>query len=42
MRPAEVSALLAKTKDAAMTGHFEPFKTTTQFDNTAQNPNLMS
>jgi len=36
-----VSALLAKTKDAAITGQFEPFKTTTQFDSTAQNPNWM-
>jgi aryl-alcohol dehydrogenase-like predicted oxidoreductase len=42
MTPAEVSALLAKTKDAAMTGQFEPFKTTPQFDSTAQNPNWMS
>jgi aryl-alcohol dehydrogenase-like predicted oxidoreductase len=38
----EVSALLAKTKDAAMTGEFEPFKTTHQFDSTAQNPQWMS
>jgi predicted aldo/keto reductase-like oxidoreductase len=42
MSPAEVSALLAKTKDAAMTGQFEPFKTTPQFDGTAQNPQWMS
>ena len=42
MSPAEVSALLAKTKDAAMSGQFEPFKTTPQFDSTAQNPNWMS
>jgi len=42
MSPAEVLALLAKTKDAAMTGQFEPFKTTPQFDSTAQNPNWMS
>jgi hypothetical protein len=42
MSPAEVSALLAKTKGAAMTGQFEPFKITTQFDSTAQNPNWMS
>src|SRR5579863_1985940 len=34
MSPAEVSALLAKTKDAAMTGQFEPFKTTPHFDST--------
>jgi len=38
----EVSALLAKTKDAAMSGQFEPFKTTPQFDGTAQNPQWMS
>ena len=42
MSPAEVSALLAKTKDAAMAGQFEPFKTTPQFDGTAQNPQWMS
>jgi aryl-alcohol dehydrogenase-like predicted oxidoreductase len=42
MSPAEVSALLAKTKAAAMTGQFEPFKTTTQFDSTAQNPSWMN
>jgi aryl-alcohol dehydrogenase-like predicted oxidoreductase len=42
MSPEEVSALLAKTKDVALTGQFEPFKTTTQFDSTAQNPSWMS
>jgi len=42
MSSAEVSALLAKTKDAAMTGQFEPFKTTPQFDSTAANPQWMS
>jgi aryl-alcohol dehydrogenase-like predicted oxidoreductase len=42
LTPAEVAALLAKTKDAAMTGQFEPFKTTPQFDGTAQNPQWMS
>jgi aryl-alcohol dehydrogenase-like predicted oxidoreductase len=42
MSSAEVSALLAKTKDAAVTGQFEPFKTTPQFDGTAQNPQWMS
>jgi hypothetical protein len=42
MSPAEVSALIAKTKDVAMTGQFEPFKTTSQFDGTAQNPQWMS
>ena len=38
---AQLSALLAKTRDAAMTGKFEPFKTTTQFDGTAHNPQWM-
>jgi predicted aldo/keto reductase-like oxidoreductase len=42
MSSAEVSALLAKTKDVAMSGQFEPFKTTPQFDGTAQNPQWMS
>jgi predicted aldo/keto reductase-like oxidoreductase len=36
---AEQSAtFLAKTKDAAMTGKFEPFKTSSIFDGTANNP----
>lgn len=39
---AEVASLLAKTKDAAMTGAFEPFKTTQQFDGTAQHPQWMA
>jgi aryl-alcohol dehydrogenase-like predicted oxidoreductase len=39
---AEVSRLLAKTSDAAMTGEFEPFKTTQQFDGTAQHPQWMA
>jgi aryl-alcohol dehydrogenase-like predicted oxidoreductase len=34
----ELEALLAKTAAAAMTGRFEPFKTTSIFDSTAQNP----
>ena len=38
MSAAQVLALLAKTRDAAMTGRYEPFKTTSQFDGTAQNP----
>jgi hypothetical protein len=38
----EVAALLAKTGDAAATGKFEPFKTTQQFDGTAQHPEWMS
>ena len=40
-RPLEektVAALLARTAPAAAEGQFEPFKTTTGFDGTAQNP----
>jgi Predicted oxidoreductases of the aldo/keto reductase family len=35
---AEIQALLAKTSAAAAKGEFEPFKTTSIFDGTAQNP----
>jgi aryl-alcohol dehydrogenase-like predicted oxidoreductase len=41
MSSAEVAALLAKTRDAALTGKYEPFKTDTLFDGTAQNPQWM-
>jgi uncharacterized protein len=34
----EMTALLAKTKDAAMTGRYETFKTTAQVDGTARMP----
>ena len=34
----QVAALLAKTKDAARNGEFEGYKTTTNFDGTAHNP----
>jgi predicted aldo/keto reductase-like oxidoreductase len=34
----EMAKLLEKTKQAALTGKFEPFKTTSQFDGTAHNP----
>jgi aryl-alcohol dehydrogenase-like predicted oxidoreductase len=34
----ELDALLAKTTVAAATGRYEPFKTTSIFDSTAQNP----
>ena len=34
----EVEALLGKTARAASTGRYEPFKTTSIFDGTAQNP----
>ncbi len=34
----EIAALLSKTAEAAATGRFEPFKTSSIFDSTAQNP----
>jgi hypothetical protein len=34
----EVSALLARTADAAATGKYEAFKTSTRFDGTSHNP----
>src|SRR5437870_6003128 len=34
----ELDALLAKTSSAALTGRFEPFKTTSIFDGTAEHP----
>lgn len=37
----QLEALVAKTKSAAITGNFEPFKTTTQFDGTSQHPEWM-
>jgi len=36
-----VAALLGRTKDAAMTGKHEGFKTTTNFDATTRNPNWL-
>ena len=38
MSDQEVESLLAKTLEAASSGEFEPFKTTSIFDGTAQNP----
>jgi aryl-alcohol dehydrogenase-like predicted oxidoreductase len=38
----QVAALLAKTRQAAANGLYEPFKTTDQFDGTAHNPKWMS
>jgi aryl-alcohol dehydrogenase-like predicted oxidoreductase len=38
MSDQEVEALLTKTMEAAQKGVFEPFKTTSIFDSTAQNP----
>jgi len=33
---AQLQAIVSKTKEAATTGMSEPFKTTTQFDGTAE------
>ena len=38
MTPAQVEALLAKTRGAAAHGEFEPFKTSSLFDATASHP----
>lgn len=38
LEPAQVAALLDKTKDAAQDGKFERFKVSTQFDGTQKNP----
>jgi predicted aldo/keto reductase-like oxidoreductase len=39
---AQISALVGKTREAAMSGKFELFKTATRFDGTAQHPEWMS
>jgi hypothetical protein len=41
MSRVEVAKLVSKTKDAAMKGEFELFKTSTRFDGTANNPQWM-
>ncbi|MBZ5621956.1 MAG: aldo/keto reductase [Acidobacteriia bacterium] len=41
MSQQEVSKLVSKTKEAAMTGKFELFKTDIRFDGTAKNPQWM-
>ena len=38
MTEAQVIAILDKTRDAAQHGEFEPFKISTMFDGTIQNP----
>jgi len=38
MKPEEVSAMLARTADAAATGNYEQFKTSSRFDGTPRNP----
>ena len=37
----QVAAILAKTKDAAMTGNFELFKTSSHYDGTIKNPSWL-
>ena len=37
----QVAAILAKTKDAAMTGKFELFKTSSHYDGTIKNPSWL-
>ena len=41
LTPAQLSALLAKTREAALSGKLETFKTTTRQDGTARNPQWM-
>ncbi len=41
MSEAQIAALLARTRAAAATGEYEPFKTTEMFDGTAHNPAWM-
>ena len=41
MDPQQVAAILAKTKDAAMTGKFELFKTSSHYDGTIRNPSWL-
>ena len=38
---AQIFALLTKTRSAALTGKYEPFKTTAKCDGTANNPQWM-
>ena len=41
MSKGAISALLARTSEAAATGKYEPFKTTAGFDGTAHHPQWM-
>jgi aryl-alcohol dehydrogenase-like predicted oxidoreductase len=41
MNPEQLAVLLAKTKSPALTGTYEPFKTTAGYDGTAHNPQWM-
>ena len=42
MTSEQVAALVAKTREAALTGKFELFKTSTRYDGTAQHPEWMA
>jgi uncharacterized protein len=41
MNTEQIAAILAKTKDAAMTGRFELFKTSSHYDGTIKNPSWL-
>jgi len=41
LTPSEMTALLARTREAALTGKYELFKTTSNYDGTAIHPNWM-
>ncbi len=41
LAPGDLSALLARTKEAALTGKYERFKTSSMYDGTAHNPQWM-
>jgi predicted aldo/keto reductase-like oxidoreductase len=41
MDPQQVAVILAKTKEAAMTGNFELFKTSSHYDGTIKNPSWL-
>jgi hypothetical protein len=42
MTKARISAMLTRTKEAALSGKYEAFKTTARFDGTASHPHWMS
>jgi hypothetical protein len=41
MNEQQIPAILAKTKDAAMTGKFELFNTSSHYDGTIRNPSWL-
>jgi hypothetical protein len=41
LAPAEVAAILNKTRQAALSGQYELFKTSNRFDGTARHPEWM-